>query len=75
GPCINISARLQKLNSLSFCFSQRGINIHAFSSDFNTTFITKKVAIRGIGDNELVCIPRDEYEALAKFEKDKFTDI
>lgn len=75
GPCINISARLQKLNSLSFCFSQRGIDINNFSSDFATTFITKKVAIRGIGEDELVCIPREEYETLPKIEKDKFSDI
>ncbi|MDR2964094.1 MAG: hypothetical protein LBU90_10750 [Bacteroidales bacterium] len=75
GPCINISARLQKLNSLSFCFSQRGINTNAFDSEYNSLFITKKVAIRGIGDNELVCIPRHEYEHLVKFEKDKFFDI
>ncbi len=26
GPCINMSARLQKLNSLTFCFSRRGLN-------------------------------------------------
>lgn len=25
GPCINMAARLQKLNSLSFCFSRKGL--------------------------------------------------
>ncbi|MCL2328062.1 MAG: hypothetical protein FWC39_06060 [Bacteroidetes bacterium] len=75
GPCINISARLQKLNSLSFCFSQRGIDVNAFSSDFSSTFITKKVTIRGIGENELVCMVREEYEGLAKSERDKFGDV
>ncbi|MDR0941108.1 MAG: hypothetical protein LBM68_02650 [Bacteroidales bacterium] len=75
GPCINISARLQKLNSLSFCFSQRGIDVNAFGDDFSSTFVTKKVAIRGIGENELVCMSREEYDGLAKIEKDKFGDV
>jgi hypothetical protein len=73
GPCINMSARLQKLNSLSFCFSRRGINPEANES-LNKLIITKKTDIRGIGSEELVCVVKKEFDKLAKIEKDKFID-
>lgn len=72
GPCINMSARLQKLSNLGFCFSRRGINPSAMSEDYEIQFTTKKVNIRGIGENELVCVLKSEFEKLSDEEKKLF---
>lgn len=72
GPCINMSARLQKLSSLGFCFSRRGINPTNMTQKFADQFISKKVNIRGIGENEIVCILKSEFENLTSEEKKLF---
>lgn len=72
GPCINMSARLQKLHSLSFCFSRRGINPNNMSDKYQKIFTVKKVDIRGIGGEELVCIIKSEYDNLNDIDKNKF---
>lgn len=75
GPCINMSARLQKLNALSFCFSRRGIDPNKMEDVFKNTFLVKKVNIRGIGEAELVCVEKDEYEKLEKIDKAMFKNV
>ncbi|MDR2039203.1 MAG: hypothetical protein LBQ60_14875 [Bacteroidales bacterium] len=75
GPCINMSARLQKLNSLTFCFSRRGINPDEMGAGYKGKFIVKRVDIRGIGDEELVCLSQVEYDKLSETEKAKFRDV
>lgn len=75
GPCINMSARLQKFNSLSFCFSRRGINPEEMSKSARETFVVKRVEVRGIGESELVCISKEEYELLGEDDKVKFSDV
>lgn len=73
GPCINMSARLQKLNSLTFAFSRRGLNPDNNGS-YSKNFVTKKSDIRGIGADELVCILKSEFDKLVKVEQDKFSE-
>ncbi len=73
GPCINMSARLQKLNSLTFTFSRRGLNPEGKGS-WPKLFDTMKTDIRGIGSEELVCILKSEYEKLSKEDKAKFSN-
>lgn len=75
GPCINMSARLQKLNSLTFCFSRRGIDPSQMSEIYCSDFIVKRVNIRGIGEDELVCMHKKEYEGLSKEDQEKFLDV
>lgn len=75
GPCINMSARLQKLNSLTFCFSRRGIDPNELAEGYKTKFIVKKVDIRGIGEDELVCFSKSEYENLQAEDKEKFRNV
>ncbi|MBK9717965.1 MAG: hypothetical protein IPO85_10690 [Saprospiraceae bacterium] len=75
GPCINMSARLQKLNSLTFCFSRRGINPALMGTGYKDTFIIKKVQIRGIGEEELVCISKYEYNKIDEIERAKFINV
>lgn len=72
GPCINVSARLQKFNSLSFCFSRRGINPKEMHEALHGDYLTKKVDIRGIGESELVCVKKADFEKLNSEEKKKF---
>lgn len=66
GPCINISARLQKFNDLSFVFSARGIDIEGFHPAERKGFIMKRVSIRGIGDDELIYVVNEEFQKLPK---------
>lgn len=73
GPCINMSARLQKLNSLMFCFSRRGLNPEAHEW-LKKHIITMKTDIRGIGSEELVCFLQAQYEELSNEEKEKFSN-
>jgi hypothetical protein len=72
GPCINMSARLQKLNSLPFCFSRRGLNPDV-NPNMKEKVITMKTEIRGIGSDELVCMMKIEYDALSEIDKAKFS--
>ncbi len=71
GACINMSARLQKLSLLSFCFLRRGMDPDLLSDSVKPLFITKKVQIRGTKE-ELVCILEHEFNRLPDSEKVKF---
>ncbi len=71
GPCINMSARLQKLSSLSFCFARKGLNPDV-NVDLAKSIVIKKTEIRGIGTEELVCVLKSEFDKLPRSEKVKF---
>ena len=75
GPCINIAARLQKFNGLSFAFSARGIDANGFNVDYKEFFIKKRVKIHGIGDNELIYILKKEFDKLTDTVKAKFITV
>jgi hypothetical protein len=70
-----MSARLQKLHSLSFCFSRRGIDPNKMDPSYQKNFIVKKVDIRGIGSGELVCVVKREFDTLNSSDKEKFLDV
>jgi hypothetical protein len=73
GPCINMASRLQKISNLTFCFSRRGINfLEDMDEKVASAYIVKKMKIRGIGDEELVCILKEEYLRLPPEEKKLF---
>lgn len=73
GPCINMSARLQKLNSLTFSFSRKGLNPE-MNPEVADLVIIKKTDIRGIGSDELICILKSEYSKLSASEKGKYIE-
>lgn len=76
GPCINIASRLQKLSHLSFCFSRKGFDFErGMIEEVASQIIVKSVSIRGIGEHELVCIPKHEFERLPKREKAIFREV
>lgn len=65
GSCINVAARLQKLGTMTFAFSRRGFDPErCFDKGWHDEFVTRKVSIRGIGDDEMVVILKREFEAL-----------
>lgn len=72
GPCINIASRLQKLNGLGFCFQKRGFDIEVGMEEAKKDYILKKVKIRGIGENELVYIRKDDFAELDDNDKKYF---
>jgi len=75
GPCINLAARLQKLDSFSFAFSRRGFNPDGvFTEEAVIDWVLKKVSIRGMGEGELVYLLKTEFEKATHEIKEKYTD-
>lgn len=73
GPCINIAARLQKLSSLTFCFSRRGFDIeNHMPGETAAKYVLKILSLRGIGEEELVWVRREEFDDLQAEEKSSF---
>lgn len=76
GSCINMAARLQKVSHLSFAVSRRGFNFDRNKTHpIAKSLVLKKFPIRGIGNDELIYIRKDEFENLSKEEKERFTDV
>jgi hypothetical protein len=76
GSCINIAARLQKIPALSFATSRRGFPFtKSKDHPLNKLLIPKMYKIRGVGEDELIYILKDEYEGLTSSEKNFFTKI
>jgi len=73
GPCINIAARLQKLSLLTFCISRRGFDIEKdMPAETAVKYVLKSVSLRGIGDDELVWVRKEEFDDLPDEEKALF---
>ena len=73
GPCINIASRLQKLHGLKFCFQKRGVDIEiGMTNSMKKKYLSKRVEIRGIGENELVYVRKDEFKKLNENDKKHF---
>ncbi len=65
GHCLNAASRLSNLHGLSFAFPNRGFPVRNYLLDeYLRVFVPKYVAVRGVGDNELVWVVRREFEAL-----------
>ena len=70
GACINIAARLQKLGGLTFCVSRRGFDFEKhLGQGYKEYFEIKLANIRGIGENELVYVLKNEYVKLDNADK------
>ena len=73
GPCINIAARLQKLSSLTFCFSRRGFDVEKHMPEETAAkYVLKSVSLRGIGEDELVWVRKEKFDGLQGEEKALF---
>ena len=75
GPCINIASRLQKLSNLTVCCSRKGFDFQKSPhKSVRQSFIEKRVAIRGIGENELIWVLKKEFDRLPEKEKELFRE-
>ena len=73
GACINVSSRIQKLAHFSFAFSKRGFALDkCFNPDVAEWYELIKTQIRGVGDEELVYVLREEFETLSAEERKKY---
>lgn len=74
GHCVNSASRLAHLG-VSFSFPHRGFQVRDFmSAKYLQIFVPKRVSIRGVGDDELVWVVRDEFEHLPAEKKAMFRD-
>jgi hypothetical protein len=67
-----MASRLQKLGSLSFAVSRRGLDPAECMPANQKHFIVKKTSIRGIGDDELIILPKSDFDALPEQDKKLF---
>lgn len=75
GPCINIASRLQKTSQLSFAFSIKGISLErCFNKVIAEKYIVKRIKIRGIDNEELIAVDKEEFDALPLKEKKRFEE-
>lgn len=73
GQCINMASRLQKIGKLSFAFSRDGINLRgAFDEDEQDWFMVVGCPIRGVHENALICVLRDQFDDLSEEDKKEF---
>lgn len=73
GHCLNNASRLSHLG-LSFCFPHRGFQIREYlPAKYLQLFVLKSVCIRGVGDDELVWVVREEFERLPPEDKAIFS--
>ena len=72
GPCINMASRLQKLGSLSFAASRRGFDPAKCFPLRAKEYVVKTTTIRGIGEDELIVVRKDQFDDLAANEKRLF---
>ncbi|QLG88939.1 adenylate/guanylate cyclase domain-containing protein [Chitinibacter bivalviorum] len=77
GSCINMAARVQKLPGVGFAFNRRGFDLEdeRTTSFFTDHIITREITIRGIGESELVCILRSEYEKMKVADKKLYRTV
>jgi hypothetical protein len=76
GHCINNASRLSRLGSLSFCFPHRGFQVREHMPvEYRALFVPKYASIRGVGENELVWVVKDEYNNLTPKNREMFRSI
>ena len=76
GSCINMAARVQELPGITFCFNRRGFEVEAADAAqfFTECLVVKQITIRGIGEQELVCLLREQAEALSRKDRKIYKD-
>jgi class 3 adenylate cyclase len=76
GHCINNASRLSHLDGLTFAFPHRGFNVRDdMPEDYARRFIPKFIAIKGVGENEMVWVLKNEYNNLPEERKIQFRDF
>jgi len=75
GSCINMASRMQKMPGTLFAFNIRGFDLSAHPGPlFKDYMVVKKVRIRGIGDDELVAVPKIYFSHMAPTDAASYED-
>jgi len=76
GPCINLAARIQKLPGVIFAFARRGFDPESEWKDakYLKEIKIKKVAIRGLGYEELIYIRKADFKKMSKDDQNLYHD-
>jgi hypothetical protein len=73
GHCINNASRLSQLRIVSFCFPHRGFPVQEYMpEEYRRLFVQKYLPIRGVGENELLWVVKEEYDKLSEKGKGLF---
>jgi hypothetical protein len=73
GHCINNASRLSHLGQITFCFPHRGFQVREnMPEKYRNIFVPKSVSIRGVGEDELVWVVREEYNRLPQKNREMF---
>lgn len=76
GHCLNNASRLSHLDYLTFCFPHRGFPVRDYlPAAALRPFVPKYVSIRGVGDNELVWVVREEFDRLPEKERSLYRNF
>ena len=76
GHCINNASRLSQLGPLSFCFPHRGFQVRDhMPAEYSRLFIPKYLSVRGVGENELVWVVKDEFDRLPERNRGLFRNF
>ena len=76
GHCINTASRLSHLEPLTFCFPHRGFQVREnMPAEYLQIFVPRSMSIRGVGDNELVWVVKEEYDRWLLSKKETFRNL
>jgi class 3 adenylate cyclase len=76
GHCINNASRLSHLDGLTFGFPQRGFQVKEdLPEEYARLFVPKYVSIKGVGDNEMVWILKEEFNRLPEEKKKQYRSL
>jgi class 3 adenylate cyclase len=76
GHCINNASRLSHLEGLTFAFPNRGFRVNDdMPPDYAKLFIPKYVSIKGVGENEMVWLLKEEFNRLSEEKKRLYRDF
>jgi class 3 adenylate cyclase len=76
GHCINTASRLCSLNPLTFCFPQRGFAVQEYlAPEYAQLFVPKYISVRGVGENELVWVVKEEFDNLPERNRVQFRSL
>jgi class 3 adenylate cyclase len=75
GHCINNASRLTHLDGLSFAFPHRGFNVRDnMPEEYARLFVPKVISIKGVGEDELIWVLRDELARLPEDKRAQYRD-
>jgi class 3 adenylate cyclase len=76
GHCINTASRLSGLNPLTFCFPNHGFAVQEYMlPEYAQLFVPKYLSVRGVGENELVWVVKEEFDSLSEKNKMLFRSL